>query len=105
MDHGKLIACGTNDELVKLVGQQTRIDLTLSGEPVKISEAWRSIEGVKHVTLEEEKISVLVDDSNVVLPRLFETATLHFSRITSVDIREPNLEAVFLHLTGRALRD
>jgi linearmycin/streptolysin S transport system ATP-binding protein len=105
MDHGKLIACGTNDELVKLVGQQTRIDLTLSGEPVKISEAWRIIEGVKHVTLEEEKISVLVDDSNIVLPRLFETATLHSSRITSVDIREPNLEAVFLHLTGRALRD
>jgi ABC-2 type transport system ATP-binding protein len=105
MDHGKLIACGTNDELVKLVGQQTRIDLTLSGEPVKISEAWRSVEGVKHVTLEEEKISVLVDDSNIVLPRLFETATLHSSRITSVDIREPNLEAVFLHLTGRALRD
>jgi linearmycin/streptolysin S transport system ATP-binding protein len=105
MDHGKLIACGTNDELVKLVGQQTRIDLTLSGEPVKISEAWRTIEGVKHVTLEEEKISVLVDDSNIVLPRLFETATLHSSRITSVDIREPNLEAVFLHLTGRALRD
>jgi linearmycin/streptolysin S transport system ATP-binding protein len=105
MDHGKLIACGTNDELVKVVGQQTRIDLTLSGEPVKISEVWRSIEGVKHVTLEEEKISVLVDDSYVVLPRLFETATLHSSRITSVDIREPNLEAVFLHLTGRALRD
>ena len=105
MDHGKLIACGTNDELVKLVGQQTRIDLTLSGEPVKVSEAWRSIEGVKHVTLEEEKISVLVDDSNIVLPRLFETATLHLSRITSVDIREPNLEAVFLYLTGRALRD
>ena len=105
MDHGKLIACGTNEELVILVGQQTRIDLTISGEPVKISEAWRSVEGVKHVTLEEEKISVLVDDSNIVLPRLFETATLHSSRITSVDIREPNLEAVFLHLTGRALRD
>jgi len=105
MDHGRMIACGTNDELVRLVGQQTRIDVTLNGEPVKISEAWRSIEGVKHVTLEEEKISVLVDDSNVVLPRLFEMATLHSSRITSVDIREPNLEAVFLHLTGRALRD
>jgi ABC-2 type transport system ATP-binding protein len=40
-----------------------------------------------------------------VLPRLFEAATRHSARITSVDIREPNLEAVFLHLTGRALRD
>ena len=105
MDHGKLIACGTNDELVKLVGQQTRIDLTLNVDPIKISEAWRTIEGVKQVTLKEQQITVLVDDSNRVLPRLFEVATHYFARITSVDIREPNLEAVFLHLTGRALRD
>jgi ABC-2 type transport system ATP-binding protein len=48
---------------------------------------------------------LLVDDSNVVLPRLFEAAARSHARITSVEIHEPNLEAVFLHLTGRALRD
>lgn len=105
MDHGKMIACGTNDELVRLVGQQTRIDLNVSVEPGKVLEAWRGVAGVTRVTVEEEQISVLVDDSNQVLPRLFEAATRSSARITSVDIREPNLEAVFLHLTGRALRD
>jgi len=105
MDHGKLIACGTHEELVKLVGQQTRIDLTLNVEASKVLEVWRAIEGVRLVTVEEAQVSVLVDDSNKVLPRLFEAATNHSARITSVDIHEPNLEAVFLHLTGRALRD
>lgn len=105
MDHGRLIACGTHEELVKLVGQQTRIDLTINVEPEKILDAWRAIEGVKRVTVEEQQVSVLVEDSNKVLPWLFESATRSSARITSVDIREPNLEAVFLHLTGRALRD
>lgn len=105
MDHGKLIACGTHEELVRLVGQQTRIDLNVSVEPGQVLDGWRSIEGVKRVSVEEQQISVLVDDSNKVLPRLFESAAQYSARITSVDIREPNLEAVFLHLTGRALRD
>ncbi len=105
MDHGKMIACGTHDELVKLVGGQTRIDLTLLMDDGKAVEAWRSIKGVTHVTTENGTISVLVEDSNLVLPKLFEAATRQSARITSVDIREPNLEAVFLHLTGRALRD
>lgn len=105
VDHGQLIACGTNNELVKLVGEQTRIDLTVNVDPGRIVETWRSIPGVERVTVDEEKITVLVEDSNEVLPRLFEASAHSSARITSVNIREPNLEAVFLHLTGRALRD
>jgi ABC-2 type transport system ATP-binding protein len=105
MDHGKLIASGTNEELVRLVGQQTRLVLTLNVEPGRVAEGWRSVEGVAHVSVEQEHVTVLVDDSNRVLPRLFESAARLSARITSVDIHEPNLETVFLHLTGRALRD
>jgi ABC-2 type transport system ATP-binding protein len=105
MDHGKMITQGTHDELVKLIGGQTRIDLTVNIAVETMMLEWKKVEGVEHVSAEEEKISVLVEDSNQVLPRLFESARLAQARITSVDIREPNLEAVFLHLTGRALRD
>jgi ABC-2 type transport system ATP-binding protein len=105
MDHGKLIASGTHDELVKLVGQQTRIDLTLNGDAANVMNLWQSIEGVSRVSVEGGLVTVLAADSNQALPRLFEAAAQFFIRITSVDIREPNLEAVFLHLTGRALRD
>jgi ABC-2 type transport system ATP-binding protein len=105
MDHGQLIVSGTHAELIKLVGEQTRIDLTLNVEADRVIQAWQAVEGVSRVSTENSRITVLVDDSNLVLPRLFEVATRLSARITSVDIREPNLETVFLHLTGRALRD
>lgn len=105
MDKGRIIAYGTHDELVKLVGEQTRIDLTLNVEAETVIPAWRQVVGVSQVTGADGVVSVLVDDSNRVLPRLFEAATALDAHITSVDIQEPNLETVFLHLTGRALRD
>jgi len=105
MDHGKMIANGTHDELVKLVGEQTRIDLTLDVEAVIVLDSWGAVEGVKQVSAENGLVTVLVADSNVSLPLLFEAANRLSARITSVDIQEPNLETVFLHLTGRALRD
>jgi ABC-2 type transport system ATP-binding protein len=105
MDKGRVIAYGTHDELIRLVGEQTRIDLTLNAEAEKILDAWRATEGVARIDALDGKVTALVDDSNRVLPHLFEAASQAGVRITSVDIQEPNLETVFLHLTGRALRD
>ena len=105
MDKGKVIAYGTHDELIKMVGEQTRIDITLNTEAEKILPVWQKTEGVSKIDSLDGKVTALVDDSNRVLPRLFDAASKADVRITSVDIQEPNLETVFLHLTGRALRD
>ena len=105
MDHGKLIAQGTHEELVEIVGEMDRITLTINAESAKVMEQWQAAEGVQQVAAEDGAIELLVNDSNLVLPHLFEIATQADVRITSVDIQEPNLETVFLHLTGRALRD
>ena len=105
MDHGKIIASGSHAELVKIVGEADRIILTINGESARVMEAWKKARGVKNVSAEDGTLTVLADDSNQVLPRLFDAAAANGVRITSVDIQEPNLEVVFLHLTGRALRD
>ncbi|MGD8731986.1 MAG: ABC transporter ATP-binding protein [Anaerolineales bacterium] len=105
MDGGEIIAYGTNEELVKLVGEQDRIDLTIDFHSDEIFERWKAVNGVHRVSSEDGTYCLLVEDSNLVLPRLFDTANEINIRITSVEIQEPNLEAVFLHLTGRTLRD
>ena len=105
MDQGKMIASGTHNELVKIVGATDRITVTINAESAKVMEAWKTVKGVKRVSADDGTLIILADDSNRVLPRLFETAATNGVRITSVAIQEPNLETVFLHLTGRALRD
>jgi ABC-2 type transport system ATP-binding protein len=105
MDQGQVIAQGSQDELVQIVGEQSRVDLGINAESERVVAVWRATEGVSRVSGVNGTLNLLVDDSNRVLPRLFESAAQLGVRITSVDIREPNLEAVFLHLTGRTLRD
>jgi ABC-2 type transport system ATP-binding protein len=105
MDEGKIIAIGTHEELVRLVGSHDRIELQLSTSPEALLEQWRSIPGVMQVAVKDGVVAVLADDSNTVLPQLFERANELALRITAVAVQEPNLESVFLHMTGRALRD
>jgi ABC-2 type transport system ATP-binding protein len=105
MDQGKVIACGTHDELVRMVGELDRINLTVNTGSEIVTQDWRVIAGVYQVYAEDGHITILAQDSNQILPCLFESATRNGVRITSVEIQEPNLEAVFLHLTGKALRE
>lgn len=108
MDEGEIIAIGTHDELIAQVGEVTRLDLRLDGEPMPLMPIWQKVTGVSKVFSEDGEthvVSVLVDDFNRVLPRLFDSSNAATIRITNVEIHEPNLETVFLHLTGRALRD
>jgi ABC-2 type transport system ATP-binding protein len=106
MDQGRMIAVGTQAELVKLVGERTRIDLVVDRETLSLAERWRALPGVSSVSDPDDgRLRLLVDDANTLMPILFEGARAAGARITQIDLSEPNLEMVFLHLTGRALRD
>jgi ABC-2 type transport system ATP-binding protein len=61
--------------------------------------------GVSEVSATDRTLDILVDDAGSVLPDLLARVTAAGGNITGVEVVEPNLEAVFLHLTGKALRD
>jgi ABC-2 type transport system ATP-binding protein len=106
MDRGKMIAVGTQAELVQLVGERTRVDLALDRQAHTLAEQWRDLPAVESVSEPEDgRVWLLVEDANTLMPQLFESARAAGARITQIDLAEPNLEMVFLHLTGRALRD
>ncbi|HEX2766363.1 MAG TPA: ABC transporter ATP-binding protein [Candidatus Limnocylindria bacterium] len=105
IDSGQIKAEGTRRQLVGLIGQKDRVDLTASGELEAAADALRGLDGVDEATPHEGGIGILVTDARSILPRLLEVVSAAGASVNGVEIVEPDLEAVFLHLTGRALRD
>ena len=105
IDQGQIRAEGTRRELVSLIGQRDRVDLAATGPLVAVADALRAMPGVNEATAHEGGIGLLVDEARTILPRLLESAAATGASVNGVEIVEPDLEAVFLHLTGRALRD
>ena len=107
IDHGELIALGTQKELTQQVGETETLILHI-GENDDSESLARSLNGIKDVleaSAGDHEVSVVAQEAEEVLAAVVTRANERGVRICSIDIREPNLEAVFLHLTGRALRD
>jgi ABC-2 type transport system ATP-binding protein len=105
IDNGKLIAEGTRRELVSLVGERDRISLRATGDLAAGAQQLAGLAGVYKSSASEDAIELVVDDAGSLLPNILEQAAQAGSVVKSVEVTEPDLEAVFLHLTGRALRD
>ena len=106
VDHGRVIATGTLDELRKLVGDEDRVHIELAGaDGEKALEAVRGVPGVTRAEIAEGTLEVLAPQAGPVLGAVVAAITSAGSIVRSVEVVEPNLESVFLHLTGRALRD
>ena len=107
IDRGELIAIGTQAELTKVVGEQETLRLSIDEgyDPEMVNSAFQELPGVIHSVTTDGQVVLNVDDASDTLPAVVTAGNQAGIRIRSVDIEEPNLEAVFLHLTGRALRD
>jgi ABC-2 type transport system ATP-binding protein len=107
IDHGELIALGTQDELTRQVGQTDTLILHIGeNEDTKaLAESLKRLDGVLEAIAVDHEVSIVTPQAEDVLATVVDAANERGIKIHSIDIREPNLEAVFLHLTGRALRD
>ena len=105
IDHGHLIAEGTRRELVGMVGERDRVSLTASGDLAKAAVTLAAEPGVHEASATEQGIDLVVEDAREKLPALLQEVASAGVTIRSVQVTEPDLEALFLHLTGRALRD
>ena len=107
IDHGDLIALGTQVELTHQVGENDTLILHIGeGEGAEaLVEAVKTLPSVLKADVGDHTITVIAPEAEDILAPVVTKANEIGVKIRSVDIQEPNLEAVFLHLTGRALRD
>jgi ABC-2 type transport system ATP-binding protein len=101
IDQGRLIAEGTRAELIALAGEQSRIRLRTGATGEGMVTRAQSLPGVVEVTVTPDGLDVLVDDADTALPPL----VAEVDDVLGVEVDDADLEAVFLHLTGKALRD
>jgi ABC-2 type transport system ATP-binding protein len=105
IDEGRIQAEGTRRELVSLVGGQDRIRLAATGRLDEAASAIGELEVVQAASVLDGHVDVVATDGGAALPAILKAATDHGAQVSSVEISEPDLESVFLHLTGKALRD
>jgi len=107
IDHGELIALGTQKELTQMVGEQDVLRLHLSGEQPAgpLADGLCGLPDVVHCSAADHEVVLVVPEAETALAPVITRANELGYKVSSVDMQEPNLEAVFLHLTGRALRD
>jgi ABC-2 type transport system ATP-binding protein len=105
VDLGELKAEGSREELVALVGEHDRVDLAGAGDLDALATRSRALPGVRAASVRDGKVELIVDGARELLATLLGAAAAAGVAVKAVEVDEPDLEAVFLHLTGKALRD
>jgi ABC-2 type transport system ATP-binding protein len=107
MDHGDMIALGTQAELRRRIGENDTVVLHIGeGDDGEVlAGAIRTTGGVLQAQVSDHAVTVIAPEAEEILAPVIAAANQAGIKIRSLEIKEPDLEAVFLHLTGRALRD
>ncbi|MFO0723923.1 MAG: ABC transporter ATP-binding protein [Myxococcota bacterium] len=103
VDHGKLIALGTPEELVQRLEAPALVEVSVGSE-IAI-DRWSALPGVKSARKHEELVMLTTADPAALLPTIMRWLEAEKIELKSVSTRKATLEDVFLHLTGRGLRD
>jgi ABC-2 type transport system ATP-binding protein len=105
IDAGRLQAEGTRDELITLTGEVDHIRITGAGDLQAAAGALRDLAAVQRVDADRHTLQLTVHDAPALVASVVTTATRAGMTLTDVRTTRPDLESVFLHLTGKALRD
>lgn len=105
MDKGNLIASGTKDEIKRILSSEKAISIKAERWNPAFIQALKALPMVNRMTEDEKEMTIMTAKEMNLFPQIIKLAEEAGIELVSVNVKTPTLEDVFLHLTGRALRD
>ncbi len=105
IDHGVVIAAGTPAELIERLGGHHMVEFEASINGRGTLEKWKTLPGVEAVHEEDGKVILSVREPHETIPALLATLDRQGASLLHLTTRQASLEDVFVHLTGRHLRE
>lgn len=111
IDTGKVIALDTPEALKRRIDQKEIIKLELTGWHEDLAGRLKNIAGIDNLTTHQQgeadlwEVNLHAQNSRTALPRIVESISGNGTRLVNMNVVKPSLEDVFIHLTGKALRD
>lgn len=105
IDHGKIVTSGTSSELKNSLGGDVIVVETKEGHKLKEKLETLQLNWIKNIQVIDGKVNIQVEFGEKRIPKLFEIANKDKIEITSVNLHKPTLDDVFLHYTGKSIRE
>ncbi len=111
IDTGKVIALDTPEGLKRRIEQKEVIRLEVTGWHDDLGDKLKSISGIENLMTRRQgeadlwEVNMQAMNSRTAIPRIVEHISGNGTRLVNMNIVKPSLEDVFIHLTGKALRD
>jgi ABC-2 type transport system ATP-binding protein len=104
IDHGQVIAEGTPEELISRLGGHDMVEFSVSNGGGNL-ETWRTLPGVESAKHDDGIVCLTVREPHRTIPALLDTVEKQGTQLDKLSTRQASLEDVFVHLTGRHLRE
>lgn len=105
IDNGKIITSGTQDEIKKMVMNEEKIEINVSNYSPETGLKLNKLSEVRGVDYKDSKLTIVMKNSEANLQDIIKLLFLDNVKIRDISIKTPNLETVFLSLTGKSLRE
>ena len=105
IDNGKLIALGTKQELKNMIAQDEKLLLKITTPSFNVLDEVKKMRGVKSAAFNDDVLEIITTNGQQQLQDILFTLAKHDVKVKNFNIIEPDLESLFLYLTGKNLRD